>query len=75
YLLINFIALSIYVLLNTALGNKYRLEETLSIMRNLKCKIYNDNFLVSERTKQQREILEHLEIQHLENLVPKTPGI
>lgn len=70
YLLINFIALSMYVNLNTALGDKYRVEETLQIMRNLKCKVYSNKLLISERTKVQREIFEHLKI-----LVPKTTGI
>jgi transposase len=70
YLLINFIALIIYVNLNNILGDKYRVEETLQIMRNLKCKVYTNKLLISERTKPQREILEHLEL-----LVPKTTGI
>ncbi len=70
YLLINFVALCIYVLLNNALGSNYSMEETLQIMRNLKCKVYTDKLLISETTKVQREIFEHLKI-----LVPKTTGI
>jgi len=70
YLLINFLALIIYVNLNNILGDKYKVEETLQIMRNLKCKVYTNKLLISERTKPQREILKHLEL-----LVPKTTGI
>jgi hypothetical protein len=35
-------------------------------LRNLKCKIYADLEIVSERTKQQRKILEYLGIKILD---------
>jgi len=39
-------------------------------MKNLKCKVYDNEILIQELTKQQREIIEKLNI-----IVPKTMGI
>jgi len=33
-----------------ALGNKHTVEELLLTMRNLKCKVYDDEIIVSEVT-------------------------
>lgn len=60
YLLISFIALCIYVEMREKLKGHYQFEEALIHLRNLKCKIYGSTEIIGERTKQQREVLEHL---------------
>ncbi len=60
YLLISFIALGIYVEMREKLKGKYQFEESLIHLRNLKCKIYGSSEVISERTRQQREVLKYL---------------
>jgi len=48
----------------------YTVEEALLIMRNLKCKVYDDELIVQELAKQQKEVVEKLDI-----IVPKRLGI
>jgi len=45
-------------------------EEILLTMRNLKCEVFDDEILIPELTKQQKEITKILKIT-----VPKSPGI
>lgn len=70
YLLLIFIILTIFVLLKEKLDGEYTIEEILLIMRNLKCKVYDTEIIVQELSKQQKEIVEKLDI-----LVPKKTGI
>jgi len=70
FLLIQFISLIVFVQLMNALGNKHTVEELLLTMRNLKCKVYDDEIIVSEVTKKQRILAEKLGI-----LMPKRVGI
>jgi len=70
YLLLTFIALVVFVLLKRAIGKKHTVEEILLTMRNLKCKVYDDEIIVQEVARQQREIVEKLNI-----IMPKDMGI
>lgn len=69
WLLLSFIALVTFVLLKRELVD-YTVEEALMMMRNLKCKVYDDEIIVNELTREQRELTEKLKI-----LVPKSMGI
>ncbi|MEW6215712.1 MAG: hypothetical protein AB1478_11030, partial [Nitrospirota bacterium] len=54
--------LIIFVRLKREIGNEYTVEEILLIMRNLKCKVYENELVIQELTKQQKEIAEILKI-------------
>jgi len=60
FLLLQFLSLIVFDDLKKILGKDYTCEEALLIMRNLKCKIYPDEILVSEATREQREIAERM---------------
>jgi transposase len=70
YLLLIFITLTVFALLKKEIGNDYTVEEALLNMRNLKCKVYDKELIVQELAKQQKEIVENLDI-----IVPKKLGI
>ncbi|MEK6947060.1 MAG: hypothetical protein AABX32_05640, partial [Nanoarchaeota archaeon] len=70
FLLLQFIALSAFVKIKKALGDKYSVEELVLIMRNLKCKVFENEILIPELSKEQKEIMKHLNI-----IVPKSAGI
>jgi len=70
FLLLQFISLIVFVLLKKDIGKKHTVEEILLTMRNLKCKVYDDEILVQELTKQQKDIIEELDI-----IVPKKLGV
>ncbi len=70
YLLLIFITLTVFALMKKEIANEYTVEETLLIMRNLKCKVYYDELIVQELAKQQKEVVEKLDI-----IVPKKLGI
>ena len=70
-MMLSFIALVIYLKLKSSITTNTTVEQLLLIMRNLKCKIFDDkSFLVAEVTKQQRVALENANI-----LVPNNYGI
>ena len=69
-LFLQFIALIAYIRLKKKIGKMYTVEEILLAMRNLKAKVYDKELLVSELTKQQKQICEKLGI-----IVPKNLGI
>jgi len=70
-MLLSFIALVVYLKLKSSLSPDMTVEQLLLIMRNLKCKVFDDkSFLVAEVTKKQRLAFEYLNI-----LVPKNSGI
>lgn len=70
YLLVIFITLIVFVKLKKEMGEKYTVEEVMMTMRNLKCKIYENEILVQELTRQQKEITKILNI-----IVSKVMGI
>ncbi|CAD7771007.1 Transposase DDE domain protein [Candidatus Methanoperedenaceae archaeon GB37] len=70
YLFLQFASLVVYSLLKRELGRDYTVEEVLLTLRNLKCKVYEDEIIVQELTKQQRKIFEKFSI-----MVPKSMGI
>lgn len=70
YLLLMFITLIVFLRLKEGIGGKYTVEEILLTMKNLKCKVYQDEIVVQELTRQQKEIVEKLNI-----IVPKRAGI
>ena len=70
-LMLSFIALILYLKIKVILGNNFTVEQVLNLMRNLKCKVYNDNsFIVAEVNKKQR-----LTFESLNFLVPKNSGV
>jgi transposase len=70
-LMLSFIALILYLKIKSALGAAATVEQVLNLMRNLKCKVYDDNsFIVSEGNKKQR-----LAFEYLNFLVPKNCGV
>lgn len=70
YLLLTFIALVLFVLLKKEIGKKHTVEEILLTMRNLKCKVYDDEILVQELARKQKEIVEKLKL-----IMPKNMGV
>ena len=70
FLFLQFLTLVLFSELRKAIGEERTVEEVLLTMRNLKCKVYDDEIIISELTKEQKAICEKLEI-----VVPKTLGI
>ncbi len=70
FLFMQFITLIAFVHIKNKLGKKHNVEEILLKLRNLKCKLYDNEILICEPNKQQKEILKDLDI-----LVPKKLGI
>jgi len=70
FLFIQFLTLIAFVHIRNQLKTEYTVEEALLIMRNLKCKIYDNEIIISEQTRAQKNIAEKLNI-----LVPKKLGI
>jgi len=71
YLLLQFIALVVFIQFRNKIKEKYTVEQALNITRNLKCKIFEDGeILVAEPTKKQKEIFELFNYT-----VPKICGI
>jgi len=69
-LFLQFLSLIAFVQLKDKIGKEYTVEDILLTMRNLKCKVYDDEILVSELTKQQKQIEDKIGI-----LLPKKLGI
>lgn len=70
FLFLQFISLVVFMLFKKAIGKDHTVEKILLKMRNLKCKVYDDEVLVQELTKQQKDIIENLDI-----MVPKKLGV
>ncbi|MBM3200770.1 transposase [Candidatus Woesearchaeota archaeon] len=70
FLFLQFIALATFVLLKKKLGQNHTVEEAMLTLRNLKCKIYDNELVPQEMTKQQKQIADIFNI-----LMPKTLGI
>ena len=70
FLFMQFVTLIAFVHIKNKLGKEHNVEEILLKLRNLKCKVYDDEIIICEPNKQQKEILENLDI-----LMPKKLGI
>ena len=70
FLFLQFLALIAFIKMKKAIGKEFTVEEVLLTMRNLKCKVYENEILIHELTKQQKEIRNKFDI-----LVPKKLGI
>ena len=70
FLFMQFVTLIAFVHIKNKLGKEYNVEEILLTLRNLKCKVYDKEIIICEPNKQQKEILEKLDI-----LMPKKLGI
>lgn len=70
FLFLQFITLIAFTQLKKKFGKECTVEEALINMRNLKCKVYDDEILIGELTKQQKMITKNVDV-----IVPKTLGI
>lgn len=70
FLFLQFLTLVAFTKLKEGLGKKFSVEEALLSMRNLKCKVYENEVIVNELTRQQKEIAGKLCV-----MVPKSLGI
>lgn len=70
FLFIQFLTLIAFIQLRNKLENEFTVEEALLILRNLKCKIYDNEGFVSELTRPQKDISEKFNV-----LMPKRVGI
>lgn len=70
FLFLQFVTLVAFMLLRRHLGRAFTVEQVLSTLRNLKCRVYEDEILVGEHTRLQREMSEKLDV-----MVPKNLGI
>lgn len=69
YFFVTFLALDILISLHNDLKDR-AVNEVFEILRNLKCKVYENELVIQELTKEQKEIFEKFKI-----IVPKTTGI
>gem|GEM_PF-341185 len=70
FLFLQFLSLIVFAHLKKSLGTEFSVEEVLLTMRNLKCKVYENEIIVCEPNREQKEICKKLDI-----VVPKTLGI
>ena len=70
HLFLIFLTLIFFLECKKAIGVHYTVEEMLSIMRTLKCKVFEREVLVQELNKMQNKICKRLKI-----IVPKKTGI
>ena len=70
FMLLIFISLIISCIVKSKLGKEISIEQAVSVLRTLKCKVYVDSIVPSEVTKKQRLIFEKANV-----LVPKIGGI
>jgi len=70
FLFMQFVTLIAFVHIKNKLGKEHNVEEILLKLRNLKCKVYDDEIIICEPNKQQKEVLNKLDI-----LMPKKLGI
>ena len=70
FLFLLFLALIWFVFLKSEIGKNYTVEESLLKMRNLKCKVFEEDVRVQEVGRGQKDILGELGI-----IVPKGAGV
>ena len=56
FLFLQFVSLILFVQLKKKIGIKHTVEEVLLTMRNLKCKVFDKELIVSEPTRQQKDL-------------------
>ena len=62
FLLMQFLSLAIFVKIKKELGEKYTVEDLTLTMRNLKAKVYENNMIIGELTRRQKDFMEKLDI-------------
>lgn len=70
YLFLQFLALIFFIKIRENIKNKYTVEKILIILRGLKCKVFDNQIIPAELTKEQKQISQTYDI-----LVPKNLGI
>ena len=60
YLFLQFLALIVFIELREKLLNQCTVEQGMMVLRNLKCKVFDNELLVAEATKKQKELLAQL---------------
>ena len=70
FLFMQFLTLIAFVHIKNKLEKEHNVEEILLTLRNLKCKVYDKEIMVCEPNRQQKDIMEKLNI-----LMPKKLGI
>jgi transposase len=70
YLFLQFLTLILFIKFREKLMKNHTVEQALLRMRALKCKVYSAKILISEETKQQRDISKLLNV-----IMPKFLGI
>lgn len=70
FLFLQFISLIFFAQLKKKIGKKHTVEEVILTMRNLKCKVFDKELIISEPTKQQKDLAKLLGI-----ILPKSLGI
>src|SRR3989338_7832143 len=62
FLFMQFLTLIAFVHIKNKLGKEHNVEEILLTLRNLKCKVYDKDLMVCETNRQQKDIMEKLDI-------------
>jgi len=70
YLFLQFILLVIFIEIRKKLNNNFTVEQALMLTRGLKCKVYSDQYLVQETTRNQKKVFELCDV-----IVPTIQGI
>jgi len=70
FLFITFLALYLFMMIKEKLPKKTSVEDLLLSLRNIKCKVFDDDIIIQEQTKKQQELLQSLDI-----IMPKSLGI
>lgn len=70
YLFMQFLTLIFFIELREKLLNLCTVEQALIILRHLKCKVFDNELLISEPTKKQKEILDQISV-----MAPTSMGI
>ena len=70
FLFLQFMTLIAFTQIKKKLSKEYSVDEALNHMKNLKAKVYDNEILISELTKEQKVICEKTNV-----IVPKTLGI
>ena len=70
FMLLVFISLIITCELKSRLGSKISIDQAVSTLKTLKCKLFDDVVITNEVTKKQRLLFEACDV-----LVPKLPGV
>jgi transposase len=70
FMLLVFISLIFSCLIKERIGKKLTIEQAISTLKNLKCKVYSDSIITNEVTKKQRSIFEGSNV-----LVPNICGV